>query len=291
MSLDSLSIELTSEGMQPTTTIHLHQSALIKTTIGAMMISFSAVWVRLAQVAPTVSAFYRVGFGAVFLLAILAFRRESLWRGWSVLGLSLIAGLFFALDLYAWHRCIGYVGPGLATILGNFEVFLVPVVGLLLYKERLSLRFVLAVPLAIVGLFMIVGVRWDQLSQDYRIGIGWGLAGYCPGTTWAAAGEGRIDAVFALLGGLAGTALFAQLHETLIPLLYDPTNVGQITLTDFFGNYAVAVAVLAVGFGVCTWIIGKLWAAGDRVVAFERGPDPDGSAGHSSSEKTQRAAG
>jgi drug/metabolite transporter (DMT)-like permease len=176
MSLDSLSIELTSEGMQPTTTIHLHQSALIKTTIGAMMISFSAVWVRLAQVAPTVSAFYRVGFGAVFLLAILAFRRESLWRGWSVLGLSLIAGLFFALDLYAWHRCIGYVGPGLATILGNFEVFLVPVVGLLLYKERLSLRFVLAVPLAIVGLFMIVGVRWDQLSQDYRIGIGWGLA-------------------------------------------------------------------------------------------------------------------
>ena len=108
-------------------------------------------------------------------------------------------------------------------------------------------------------------------------GIGWGLACYCPGTTWVAAGEGRMDAVFALLGGFAGTALFAQLHETLIPLLYDPTNVGQITLTGFLGNYAVAVAVLAVGFGVCTWTIGKLCASGDRVVAFERGPDPGGS--------------
>jgi len=162
--------------MQPTTTIQLQQSALVKTTMGAMMISFSAVWVRLAQVAPTVSAFYRVGFGALFLLVILVFRRDQLWQGWSVLGLALITAFFFALDLYAWHRCIGYVGPGLATILGNFEVFLVPMVGLLLYKERLSLRFVLAVPLAVIGLFMIVGVRWGQLSPDYRIGIGWGLA-------------------------------------------------------------------------------------------------------------------
>lgn len=97
-------------------------------------------------------------------------------------------------------------------------------------------------------------------------GIGWGLAGYCPGTTWAAAGEGRMDAVFALLGGLAGTLLFAHLHETLIPVLYDPTNMGQITLTDLFGNEAVAVFVLAAGFGVCVWVVGKLWAPGDQVV-------------------------
>ncbi|QSV46478.1 hypothetical protein [Geobacter benzoatilyticus] len=81
---------------------------------------------------------------------------------------------------------------------------------------------------------------------------------FCPGTIWAAAGEGRIDAAFALLGGLAGTALFAQLHETLIPILYDPTNVGQITLTDLFGNYGVAVTVLAVGLVLCIWAIGTL---------------------------------
>jgi uncharacterized protein len=106
-------------------------------------------------------------------------------------------------------------------------------------------------------------------------GIGWGLTGYCPGTTWAAAGEGRMDAVFALLGGLAGTALFAQMHETLIPILYDPTNMGQITLTDLFGNHAAAVTVLAVGFGLCAWGIGKLWGSGERVAAFEAGPDTE----------------
>lgn len=90
-------------------------------------------------------------------------------------------------------------------------------------------------------------------------GIGWGLCGYCPGTTWAAAGEGRMDAVFALLGGLAGTALFAHLHEILIPLLYGPTNVGQITLADWFGSDSLGAIILAVVFGVCIWVIGILW--------------------------------
>ena len=97
------------------------KQAMLKTTLGAMMISFSAVWVKLAHVTPTVSAFYRVFFGGIFLLAILLARRETLWRGWHCLKLSLLAAIFFALDLYTWHRSIAYVGPGLATILGNFE--------------------------------------------------------------------------------------------------------------------------------------------------------------------------
>lgn len=142
-----------------------------------MMTSFSAVWVKLAHVTPTASAFYRVLFGGVFLLVILLGRREMLWRGWRCIGLSLVTGLFFALDLYCWHRSILYVGPGLATILGNFEVFLVPVAGLLLYGERLSLRFVLSVPIAVAGLFMIVGIRVDLIAPpNTRIGIAYGLA-------------------------------------------------------------------------------------------------------------------
>jgi len=89
-----------------------------------------------------------------------------------------------------------------------------------------------------------------------------------------------MDAVFALLGGLAGTALFAQLDETLISVLYDPTNVGQITLTDLFGNYVAAVAVLAIGFGLCTWGIGKLWGSGGPIVAYEGGPNLETSPGN-----------
>jgi uncharacterized membrane protein YedE/YeeE len=90
-------------------------------------------------------------------------------------------------------------------------------------------------------------------------GIGWGLTGYCPGTCWAAAGEGRMDAVFTLIGGLAGTAVFAQFHETLIPILYLPSSVGPISLAELFGSKTVGAWILALVFLLCVWSIGKLW--------------------------------
>lgn len=90
-------------------------------------------------------------------------------------------------------------------------------------------------------------------------GIGWGLTGYCPGTCWAAVGEGRMDAIFTLLGGLVGTAVFAHLHETLIPVLYMPTNYGQLTLSEWFGHPAVALGVLTIIFGAGVLLIGRFW--------------------------------
>jgi uncharacterized membrane protein YedE/YeeE len=98
-------------------------------------------------------------------------------------------------------------------------------------------------------------------------GVGWGFCGYCPGTTWAAAGEGRMDAVFALLGGLAGTALFAHLHETLIPVLYAPTNMGPLTLTNWIDNRFLATLILALVFAIFIWIIGVLWGKAKNVPA------------------------
>jgi len=96
-------------------------------------------------------------------------------------------------------------------------------------------------------------------------GVGWGLAGYCPGTTWAAAGEGRLDAIGALLGGLCGAAFFAQLHEWLIPALYAPSNVGKLTLADAFGgSRLIALIVLVAGLAAGVWIIGWLWSGEDE---------------------------
>ena len=136
-------------------------------------------------------------------------------------------------------------------------------------------RFMLAaVAIAAVGLFGLqsVGVGRTLILPTSLVatglaavifGAGWGLAGYCPGTTWAAAGEGRLDAVFALLGGLAGAALFAHLHERLIPLLYDPTNVGRLTLADWFGGRWPGVVVLLLICGASIILIGRIWRGAD----------------------------
>ena len=138
-------------------------------------------------------------------------------------------------------------------------------------------RFMLlAVAISAVGLlgFQLSGVGRTLIIPTSLVatsiagilfGLGWGLCGYCPGTTWAAAGEGRMDAVFALFGGLAGTAVFAHFHEILIPILYGPTNVGPITLADWLNSKPLAVVVLVVTFGICIWAIGIIWGRGKNV--------------------------
>jgi len=142
---------------------------------GAFCISFSAVWVKLATVPPAVSAFYRVFFGFCFLLLICIWRGEYHPLNRRHLAWGLGCGLLFALDLYCWHASIQYVGPGLATILGNFQVFILSTVGVLFLRERLHLRFLMALPLALLGLYLLVGGSWRALTEAYRWGIVLGL--------------------------------------------------------------------------------------------------------------------
>jgi drug/metabolite transporter (DMT)-like permease len=83
--------------------------------------------------------------------------------------------VFFALDLWFWHRSINYIGPGLATLLANFQVFFMLLAGVLLLRQRPSPLQLTAIPLALFGLGMIVGFDWRGLSGDYRLGVIFGL--------------------------------------------------------------------------------------------------------------------
>ena len=140
------------------------------------MISFSGVWVKVADVAPTVSAFYRVLFGGLFLLVAACWKKELTWKGLQQLLLAFFCGLLLALDLFFWHKSIHYIGPGLATILGNFQVFLLAGLGVVFMGEKISVKFFLAILMAIIGLFLVVGIQWNQLGSEYKTGVYLGLA-------------------------------------------------------------------------------------------------------------------
>ena len=142
---------------------------------GAAMISFSSVWVKLAHVTPAVAGFYRSFFGAIFLTIITVWMRKFRWFGWKPIMLASVCGVFLALDLFFWHTAIHLIGPGLATLLGNLDVFFLAVIGVLFLGEKLSIRFPIAVVMAVFGLVLIVGVHWDQLGPAYRTGIILGL--------------------------------------------------------------------------------------------------------------------
>lgn len=155
-------------------TAHPHRAEL-EIVAGSVLISFSAVFVKLAHAGPTAAGVYRNLFGAMALLAIALARRDRLWNGWHSVRWAVLAGLCFAADIYFWHRSIHYVGPGLATILGNFQVFFMAAAGIFLFHERATPRFLLAVPLAVTGLFLLVGIRWGDFDATYRRGVIFGI--------------------------------------------------------------------------------------------------------------------
>jgi drug/metabolite transporter (DMT)-like permease len=150
--------------------------ALASLLMGAVMISFSGVWVKTSHVPPVVSAFYRVFFGGLILLAATFANHEFKWHGKRHLLLGVVCGLLFAFDLAFYHFSVNYVGPGLGTILPNFQVFIIAAIGIVFYKERVHLLFLAAIPLAFIGLFLIVGIDWRNLGADYRTGVYCGLA-------------------------------------------------------------------------------------------------------------------
>ena len=142
---------------------------------GAVMISFSAVFVELAQVPAATSAFYRMLFGGLILLGIVLWRREHLRLKPAALAILGLAALFFALDLSFWHRSILFVGPGVATLLANFQVFILAAGGVLVFHERLTVFQIVSIPLAVLGLVLLVGVDWSRFSHAYQTGVILGL--------------------------------------------------------------------------------------------------------------------
>jgi len=139
------------------------------------MISFSAVFVEVADVSPNSSAFYRVLLGSGFLLLICVYKRCAVRPFSRILPMACLCGFLFALDLLFWHISIRSIGPGLATIISNFQVFILAAFGAVFLKERLSPAYLYAVPLAILGLVLIVGLKQEGLDLQYRQGILFGI--------------------------------------------------------------------------------------------------------------------
>ncbi|MFA6167621.1 MAG: YeeE/YedE thiosulfate transporter family protein [Gemmatimonadaceae bacterium] len=78
-------------------------------------------------------------------------------------------------------------------------------------------------------------------------GVGFALSGYCPGTCVVGAGEGRKDALFALLGGVVGAFFFTILFSSVIAPMNKLMDYGKLTLDQMLGLPAVGTAI---GLGV-----------------------------------------
>jgi len=157
-------------------TAHPRQAAIAQLLAGAAIIGSNGLMVRLAEMPPTAVAFWRMLLGGLILGALVLAR-----PGWQPLPRRVwlwcaVPALAFAVDLWLWHRSILLVGPGLATLLANAQVFFMALAGVLLFRERLGIRFGIGVLLAFFGLWLMLGGDWATLPRDYRWGVWLGLA-------------------------------------------------------------------------------------------------------------------
>jgi drug/metabolite transporter (DMT)-like permease len=135
-----------------------------------LAIAFSPIFVRLSELPPTATAFYRVLLAVPLFAAWAALerpgtqprslrsdRRTAIWL--------LMAGLFFAGDLAVWHWSLAFTSVANSTLLANLAPVFVTAAAWLLFGERISGVFLLGLLLALSGAAILVGASFSFGSE------------------------------------------------------------------------------------------------------------------------------
>lgn len=189
--------------------------ALAALVLGALFAGASTLFVRLSDLGPIASAFHRafLAVPALFLLAYLpaTSRREvrpSRRRSWILL---VLAGVFFAGDLFFWHLAIVNTTVANATLLATMSPIFVTVLVFVLDGERPSPIFLVGMVLAIAGAGTIIGDSLTfnperTLGDFYGICTAVFLAGYLVAVGKLRGGGSRVTAMAVMLWSSIVTA-------------------------------------------------------------------------------------
>lgn len=217
---------------------------------GVVAISFSAIYVRLADVEPTAAAFFRCAYALPVLAAMWWFGRRRYRRSARAHGLAFVAGVFLGLDMALWHHAIEHIGAGLATVLGNTQVIFVGLLAWWIYRERPSRAALLGVPVVLAGVTLISGVgSAGAFGEDPALGAVFGLL------------TGFTYAIYILIFRAAGRELGSPAGPLLDATLGAAT--GAVIFSLFDGGLDVSVTwpahgwlvVLALGSQVVGWLL------------------------------------
>jgi uncharacterized membrane protein YedE/YeeE len=156
--------------------------------------------------------------------------------------MTLIYALFVGIVMGALIQRVGASSPRM--ILASLRL-----------KDLTIIKF-MATTIAVGTVFVYLLSLWMPMHFDIKptyvvgvgiggliFGVGFALAGYCPGTCVVGVAEGRRDALVALLGGVVGALVFTLVYTVIEGSLIKPLNFGKITLADLLHLPAMLVAV------------------------------------------------
>jgi uncharacterized membrane protein YedE/YeeE len=139
-------------------------------------------------------------------------------------------------------------------------------IGALRLMDMTIVKFMLSTVLvSMVGIYLLKDLGLIKLSikptnlganiiGGLTFGAGWGLLGYCPGTSAGAVGEGRWDALWGVFGMLVGAAIYAEVYSSLKTTILAWGNFGKITLPQILGlSHWVIIPVFFIAASVLFW--------------------------------------
>jgi len=127
--------------------------------LGAGLIGLAPLFVRWSELSPSWILFYRMFLALPFLALInIYFNRNQAFRLQSSKNLffAAIAALAFATDMSAWHWSIQFTSIANSTIIVNTAPIYVVILGIFLFKESVSSRFLISFVSTYIGVFGLV---------------------------------------------------------------------------------------------------------------------------------------
>ena len=139
--------------------------------------------------------------------------------------------------------------------------------GALRLQDMTIIKFMISsVLVGMIGVYLLHDLGLAKLSIKATIlggtilggltfGLGWGLIGYCPGTSAGALGEGRWDAVWGIAGMVVGAALYAESFPFIKETVLTWGNLGKITIPQLLGinHWPVIAFFIAGGILLLRW--------------------------------------
>lgn len=139
--------------------------------------------------------------------------------------------------------------------------------GALRLRDMTIIKFMLStVMVAMVGIYLLndlglvsLSIKGTSLGGNIIgglvFGLGWGLLGYCPGTSAGALGEGRLDALWGIMGMLFGAGLYAETYPLMKKTVLSWGDFGKITIPDVLGinHWPVIIIVVIAGISLLRW--------------------------------------
>ncbi len=250
--------------------------AMAALLVGGVAIAGSPIFVRLSEVGPMATAFWRVALALIPLLAWSGLGRDASAdrrpERLSDYALLVLPGVFLAVDLGAWHLSLTLTSVANATLLANLAPVFVTLASWALFRSPVSRIFMAGLVTAVAGVVVLKGGPGalgggDLLGDGIAIVAAMFYAGYilAIGQLRSRFGTNRIM-IWSTASAAVCTLPMAVLTE---PSLLPPTGFGWAILFGLAfvshagGQVAItyALAYLPAAFSSLTLLVQPVVAA------------------------------